>query len=496
MTLEDRVAEFVDRYLGVYRPPKVRGRKAIHDTVWGTNLFHEHEIAVLNTPLLQRLRRIFQTGLAFLTYPSATHTRFEHTLGVTVMASRFVEKVNEKYPATRPLIDPDHQKGDLAAIRMAALMHDSGHGFFSHISEEVYQWDHSLQHYLKQDRFAHCKASEILAYLIVKSQPFQRWFEDHVRDPYAVRIDPNFVADLIIGVPPLGNRRKGFLAKIINGAFDADKLDYIARHSHFTGLKLTVDMERLFYTVSTHDDDSDQGPQLVVESPTPLEQLLFSKMMLFSTVYHHQKVKACDAMLHGMVEYAQFSGQGFRGNPLRDPVDFMSLTDHDILSDIDRGSTPADRLASSISRRNLFKRALVISSDTVDNYDANFYRLTRIGESPKHITNLRMEIHTAIAAPTCSFHEIWASFPLIPSLREATQALVAVPGGKPVPLHQYFPVDGWLTAYAVRQWKGHVFSPPGMEAATHEAAKRILGQGEWRLDLNDKSRVFCHPDGW
>jgi hypothetical protein len=66
---------------------KVRADKAIHDPVWGTHIFSAPEIAVLNTPLLQRLRGIHQTSFAYFTYPAANHSRFEHSLGVVVMAS-------------------------------------------------------------------------------------------------------------------------------------------------------------------------------------------------------------------------------------------------------------------------------------------------------------------------------------------------------------------------------------------------------------------------
>src|SRR3989304_4255020 len=213
MSLKDRVEEFVGRCLAHYSAPRIRGPKAIHGAVWGTNLFHPHEIAVLDTPLLQRLRRIYQTGLCFLTFPSATHTRFEHVLGVAVMATRFVRKVNRKSRFDEPLIKPDPARGELASIRMAALLHDVGHGFSSHISEQLYQWRENLQEFLKRDRFSGKKPSEVLSYLIVTSGTFKKWFKTNILDVYReedVGINLDHVGDLIIGAPPAGKKKRGF----------------------------------------------------------------------------------------------------------------------------------------------------------------------------------------------------------------------------------------------------------------------------------------------
>jgi len=78
--LKSRVEEFAYQFLGTPAIPQTH--KVIHDALWGTQLLHRHEVAFLNSPLIQRLRRLHQTGFSYLTYPSTTHTRFEHSLGV------------------------------------------------------------------------------------------------------------------------------------------------------------------------------------------------------------------------------------------------------------------------------------------------------------------------------------------------------------------------------------------------------------------------------
>ncbi|MFC1613430.1 HD domain-containing protein, partial [Patescibacteria group bacterium] len=162
MDLEVEVNKFVETILANYKVKKVRDQKAIHERVWGTNLYLKHEIALLDTPLIQRLRRIFQTGLVFLTYPSSLHTRFDHTLGCISLVSRFVHRLKERTPQTDIYIDDNPEKGDLAELRMAALLHDCGHAFFSHVSEHVYQRYPEMTQFSSSDEFTHCKAHEIL----------------------------------------------------------------------------------------------------------------------------------------------------------------------------------------------------------------------------------------------------------------------------------------------------------------------------------------------
>jgi HD superfamily phosphohydrolase len=124
LTLEERINTFVEDTLSDFIPNPVRDQKVIHERVWGTNLYLRHEIAMLDTPLLQRLRQIHQTGLVFFTYPSALHTRFDHTLGCMSLVSRFVRSLKAKQDKTEITINDSPEKGDLAALRMAALLHD------------------------------------------------------------------------------------------------------------------------------------------------------------------------------------------------------------------------------------------------------------------------------------------------------------------------------------------------------------------------------------
>ncbi len=126
----------------------LRPFKDIHDPIWGTNRFSWRELAIIDSPIIQRLRRIHQTGLAYYVYPSARHSRFEHSLGVVTVATRVFDAVAQRYTGSLEEIAGQlkrpHQKVEETIscwrqeLRLAALLHDTGHSLLSHASERVY----------------------------------------------------------------------------------------------------------------------------------------------------------------------------------------------------------------------------------------------------------------------------------------------------------------------------------------------------------------------
>ena len=156
-TLEGLVSRF-DSYLKTIHPQffgdkadhpfaSLKPFKVIHDPIWGTNRFSWRELALIDTPLLQRLRLIHQTGLAHYVYPSARHSRFEHSLGVVTIASRIFDALCQRHLKNlETLVKAVNPKSDVTQtlaklrqeLRLAALLHDTGHSLFSHASERVY----------------------------------------------------------------------------------------------------------------------------------------------------------------------------------------------------------------------------------------------------------------------------------------------------------------------------------------------------------------------
>lgn len=476
MSLDQRVDEYVASLLPAdFEPRNVRGRKVIHDAVWGTNVFHPHEIAVIDSPVMQRLRWITQTGLAYLTYPSARHSRFEHSLGVCSAAARFVARLNESSPR-QPLVGGDAERGDLAEIRLAAILHDVGHGLFSHASEEVYRWDPEIGRYLGRDEFANANAQEVLSYLIIRSPAFRAFFQK-VRQNYGCQIDLENVSSMILGKHPDPERQ--FIAEIVNGPFDADKLDYLARDAHFSGLSLPVDMDRLFYATSVHRFP-DGKVRLIVNGATPVEHMLFSKMMLNAALYHHQKVRAAEGYLRGIIELASMENASLGGTTYADPVSLLSLIDNDLLNSGHVSNNDEIRaMASDLLCRNLPMRAAVLSKATIGNYDDCANLLFRMAKQhPDEMLKLRRSIQERLPSQErCNIHQIIVDVPKLPTLKEAAQTYVRLhPGAEPTQLSDVFPLEGWLKAYGLYRWRGHIFCPPHLRRSVFEAARAAFAE--------------------
>ena len=243
---ENAIDQFVDEYVNVYPIsfPDDHG-KVIHDALWGTQHLNSCEVSVLNTPLLQRLRGIKQTAFSYLIFPSATHSRFEHTLGVLYQSNQLLTALCKTSKYQKILKD----KIDL--VRMAALLHDCGHGPFSHSTEEIYKFFPDMQSLIGPGgKHEGWNSHELLSYYIIKSKPFKLFF-NKTTDKYNKSIDINLVADIIVGA--VKDPLLKFVQDIINGPFDSDKIDYIFRDGHFSGLPLQIDLDRLWYSAQIAD---------------------------------------------------------------------------------------------------------------------------------------------------------------------------------------------------------------------------------------------------
>ena len=133
-------AEYL-RVRGLPQEPKI-----INDPIWHTIRVESWELAILDSPLIQRLRNIRQLGLAGLVYPAAGYSRFEHTIGTLYQTQRVVESINRNARArrarTQQLVQDPIPQSDEVLLRIAAIMHDVGHCFLSHVSERAM---HQLQ---------------------------------------------------------------------------------------------------------------------------------------------------------------------------------------------------------------------------------------------------------------------------------------------------------------------------------------------------------------
>jgi len=243
-SLQGEVDEWVEEVLHGYTLPANAGSKIVRDAVHGYITLEPHEVAIVDSPIVQRLRYIHQTALAYLVYPSATHTRFEHSLGVLKAVGNMVAGLRRN--GFGKLADD----GMLRELRAAAILHDIGHVLFSHLGESILSERFGdLFEQIKvgaKPRFARANAGEILAYVMITGDPFRKYIED-VATAYGVDMDVTKMAAYIVGDAPSDQER--YKADIINGPFDADKLDYLLRDCHFCGIKADVDVERFYQTL-------------------------------------------------------------------------------------------------------------------------------------------------------------------------------------------------------------------------------------------------------
>ncbi len=373
--IEQYIDEYVEEMLKNY-VPTVAGSKIIHDPIWGSTAYSEWEMQIIDSPLFQRLRNINQVGLAMLTYPAARHSRFEHSLGVASAVKIMCNKINRNTPNFQIADDTRD------AIVLAALLHDIGHCFYSHLSETVYgelEKFSAVRNQFAKKLELRPKPHEILSFMIVNTKSFKEFFFDKVSYPNKMSVKEHLFLDvgcMIIGqnIEKDDEHLHSYQTALINGPFDADKLDYIKRDSFTAGLSLQYDMERLFTKIQVHTmSENDRIEHRLVinfNGITAVEELTFCKIMLFSYIYYHQKVLISETMIKdyvfGLLELKiinKFS-------------DFLRYTDSDILNLSEKqgdqspfpeyGFLNLKELADNIRNRRLPKRCFEVSYNNVD----------------------------------------------------------------------------------------------------------------------------------
>lgn len=376
--ISNDVNSFVQAKLAGYNTNGIEA-KTIHDPIWGSTEYSEWEMQLIDSPLIQRLRNISQVGLAVLTYPAARHSRFEHTLGVAAATKRLVDRINvncENFSI--------HQNIKNKLV-LAAIMHDVGHCFYSHLSESIYgnlKDFVELRKDVKEVLGVKPKPHELLSLIIVNSNAFKTFFSNAVNYPNKGNVDKLLedVGKIIIGVNILdGNTIESYQTSIINGSFDVDKLDYIKRDSYTAGLALDFDIERLFTKIKVHtlSIDGKIENRLVIQANgvTAIEELTFCKIMLFSYIYYHQKVLITEDIIK---DYSQAL---LKLDLINTYADFLNLDESSLLSlskeQGDKkpfptyGNISLEQLANNIRNRTLPKRCLEVSQSIVQNIVIN-----------------------------------------------------------------------------------------------------------------------------
>lgn len=288
----------------------------IHDFV----RVYETELKIIDSPIFQRLRRIRQLSGAHLTYPGAQHSRFEHSLGVMHIAGQAADALNEK-----GLLDSDK----IQDIRIAALLHDVGHGPFSHLFEEVLQSKRKISHEeIGKKIILHSEIGDILS----KSG-----------------VNKKFITKLAFG-----DRKYQFVNEIISGSLSADMMDYLQRDGYYTGAEhAKIDQQRIIRSLDVY-----KGKLALDRSALySFESMILSRYQMFKAVYFHKTVRSAEVMMLESIRLAD-DECGFTSLDLDN---YVKLTDEFVISQIlglpDRTDElkRAKKIASDYQNRRLFK---------------------------------------------------------------------------------------------------------------------------------------------
>jgi HD superfamily phosphohydrolase len=241
----------------------------IRDPVHGFIYRESHERDLIDTKLFQRLRSLHQLALAYLVYPGATHTRFDHSLGAFHVAGGLA----------KALVQSDAEK---RLVRLASLLHDVGHGPFSHVAEPI------LQKHSSKAVFAGKSESKIheliSAKIILENTELKEFLSDRDRQNIVGLLNGSF--------------GHSYLHEIVSGPIDADKQDYLLRDSYFTGVKYGIyDQERLKNTLRVHEDNDDMVLAISIDGMHALEQFVLAKYYMTTQVYRHRIRLITDQMI-------------------------------------------------------------------------------------------------------------------------------------------------------------------------------------------------------
>jgi len=482
--IQEFAKEFVEN--PSYQRQFPKDPKIIHDPLWGTIKLEPWEVFLLDLPLFQRLRQIHQTSLVSYVFPGCNHSRFEHTLGVIQQASRLIEAVNAQSPFDKPRFEHKTVRN----LRLAALFHDCGHSCFSHISEDLYSSCPDMVAFDNTDEFPECHPHEALSALILKSDPVRQLI-DKIGSRYEIELDVEKAANWIMGKPSEdGGSKKHYETQVINGPFDADKLDYIFRDAHYSGIPIGLDLYRLWASCKVGEaDNGDLVLTLHQASVAPLEQILFSKINLFAIVYQHPKVRAAERMFQSIIESAKKSPESIHFNisgrqlDLNRATDYLWLTDEVFFSEaLRRGQNDQlHKRVHDIRYRRFFVRALTISSDTVDNKCDNggFMQLRKLNQRGIAIYQAKRDLakeilNAAGLEDKIGIEHIWVDLPSDPSFGEADRTFVRTAAGSLRKISTLFPIHYWSELFQKYKWRGHVFCPQEYQQQIHEAALDVF----------------------
>lgn len=368
----------------------------IRDPVHGYIKITEVERTVIDSPFVQRLRRIHQLAGAYMVYPGAVHTRFDHVLGAMHVAGLMAESI-----ANNIHLD----KTKIQDIRLAALLHDVGHGPFSHLFEEVLAEKTNLTH------------EDISQKIVLKS---------NVRDILEnYGISSRKISDLCVGKlnkPP-------YMNEIVAGGLSADIMDYLLRDSYFTGVEYgKVDIHRIIDSIEIVNNHLALNQAALYA----FEAILIARYEMFKAVYFHRTVRASELML---VHSMSLASNALKLTDFSRIENYLRLTDEVVFDRLINlnANTPELRIARKLAQDHNNRRLVKCVFEKV------MQRKDRTVERIFDQSRFRQELARDIARKAAvNETDVYVDVPTTPSVpytytREAPSSLILVqedPTGK------------------------------------------------------------------
>ncbi|WP_409201014.1 HD domain-containing protein [Methanobrevibacter sp. DSM 116169] len=291
----------------------------IRDSVHGNLKVTDFEMHIIDTKEFQRLRRIKQLGLINLIYPGANHTRFEHSIGTMHLSSKLANQL-------------ELSEYDSELVRISALLHDIGHGPFSHVSEGVLEFPH-----------------EQLTEKVIKTSA--------IKDKLSERFNINDIADIING--------KGKYGPIVSGELDVDRMDYLIRDSHYTGVSYgVIDTERIISNLKL-----EKYLVLDIKGVQAAEATLVSRYFMYPSVYQHHTTRIVNAMFRRILRMG-IDEDIIKANEI------YKFDDADLTSIFRNSDGFIKDIMTKIDNRELFKRVHTTKLNDFKNPE-QFYNISK-----------------------------------------------------------------------------------------------------------------------
>ncbi len=298
----------------------------IKDPVHGYVYITSNEKKVIDSFPVQRLHRLRQLAGAEYVYPGANHTRFEHSIGVMHLAGRVAENPNISQHTT------EHER---ESVRLAALLHDVGHGPFSHIFEHLLDKELSKTH-------------EDMTLWIIKNSELKETLN-------SMGYDAEEIGKLAVG--RLHKPGKAYLDQIISSSVDVDKLDFVVRDTYHTGAEYGyIDIFRLIQTLDVLDEDL----AVYLGALSALESFIIARIESFKSIYFHRVGRAAQIMLAMAMEKAN---EELGLAKFKKPEEYLAMDDYTIWTKL-KNCRESRRIIENLERRKMLKRA----------YEKTFYQ--------------------------------------------------------------------------------------------------------------------------